>query len=65
MTDLGKIAKALADLWGCPCDFSPLDEKMQEYCCDNYMDESGEYCQMHDTECWRRWLEKVIGETEK
>lgn len=65
MTDLEKIAKALAGIWGCPCDFSPLDETMQKYCYENYTDESGECCTMDDTECWRRWVEKVIGENEQ
>lgn len=62
MIDLEKIAKALAGIWGCPCDFSPLDEEMQEYCCDKYDNGIDEFCTMDETECWRRWLEKVIGE---
>lgn len=54
MNDKDKIAKFLAYNFDCPCNFSPLDEQMQEYC--------GEYCQDDDQECWRRVLEKILNE---
>lgn len=49
-----KIAKFLAYTFDCPCNFSPLDEGMHEYC--------GEDCQDYNIECWRRVLEKVLKE---
>ena len=49
-----KIATMLAEQFGCPCNFSPLDDEMFEYC---------QYdCGMEDTICWGRVIEKTIKE---
>lgn len=50
-----KIAKFLAEYFDCPCNFTPLDEEMWDYCKDR--------CQDDDKECWRRVLEKVLKES--
>lgn len=52
------IAKHLADSFGCPCNFSPLDVEMYDYC---------DECNSDDTvECWKRvckmWQEDKKGE---
>lgn len=51
-TVLDVTAKILADMFDCPCNFTPLDEEMGAYC--------GENCQDDDKECWRRVLEKKL-----
>lgn len=39
------FAKYLADLFGCPCNYSSLDEEMANYC--------GDECNMNDdVDCW-------------
>lgn len=39
------LAKYLADLFGCPCNYSSLDEEMANYC--------GDECNMNDdVDCW-------------
>jgi urease accessory protein UreH len=52
-----KIYDLLSDTFGCPCNFSPLDEYMMENGgCD---DCSGA---ISDEECWRRYIQtKLIG----
>ncbi len=36
----------LANAFGCPCNFSPIDEEMYEFC--------GDTCQNDESECWKR-----------
>lgn len=50
-----KLAKFLADTFGCPCNYSPLGEEMQEYCYRNYED-----CVDDDTDCWLRVINKIM-----
>lgn len=38
--DVVKIAKKLAETFDCPCNFSPLDEEMQAYCMEHYIDDA-------------------------
>ena len=48
-----KIASMLAKYFDCPCNFSPLDEEMIEYC--QY------YCDMdNNVTCWERVIEKTL-----
>ena len=45
------LAKYLADLFGCPCNYSSLDEEMANYC--------GDECNMDDdVACWLKVFEK-------
>lgn len=47
-----KIASMLAKHFDCPCNFSPLDEEMFEYC---------QYeCGMDNVTCWNRVIEKTL-----
>lgn len=61
--DTIKIAKKLAELFDCPCNFSPLDEEMQAYCMGHHYDPArDECCPVFDgyenVVCWCRVLEK-------
>lgn len=49
-----KFFKYLADAIGCPCNFSPIDEEMREFC--------GDTCQSNELICWRRVFEKAATE---
>lgn len=49
-----KIATMLAKQFGCPCNFSPIDNEMFEYCQDD--------CGMDNVTCWGRVIEKTIKE---
>lgn len=51
-----KIAKYLSDAFDCPCNYSPLDEEMYEYCM------SDKQCQDSEIECWQRVIDKVLSE---
>ena len=44
------IQEWLAKNFECPCNFSPLDEDMEDYCCEIY----GECNSDNDQECWTR-----------
>lgn len=46
------IAKELAEIFDCPCNFTPLDEEMQKYCGDDCIDDS--------EVCWQRFIEKTV-----
>lgn len=46
-----KFFAYLAETFSCPCNFSPLDEEMWEFCEDT--------CQNDITECWRRVAKMV------
>lgn len=48
-----KIATMLAKYFDCPCNFSPIDDEMFEYCQD---------CGMDNVTCWGRVIEKTIKE---
>lgn len=50
--DREKTARFLAKQFDCPCNFSPLDEKMSEIC--------GDTCQDDCVECWKRVLDTVV-----
>ncbi|MBP5461925.1 MAG: hypothetical protein J6Y20_07360 [Lachnospiraceae bacterium] len=47
-----KVAYLLAAQFDSPCNYTPLDEEMVEYC--------GESCDMDDVACWERWLIKRL-----
>ena len=47
-----KIATMLAKYFDCPCNFSPIDDEMFEYCQDD--------CGMDNVTCWGRVIEKTI-----
>lgn len=49
--DKEQIAKYLAGIFGSPCDFSPIDEEMYEYC---------DRCEMNNVDCWEKVIEKNI-----
>ena len=50
MTD----AEIIADIFGSPCDYSPIDEEMMEM---NH-DECAEVCgKRTDAECWQRYFD--------
>ena len=46
------IANMLARLFSCPCNFTPLDEEMLDYCNDD--------CVMEDAVCWERVIDKEM-----
>lgn len=46
------IANMLARLFSCPCNFTPLDEEMFDYCNDD--------CVMEDAVCWERVIDKEM-----
>lgn len=61
--DVMKIAKKLAETYGSPCNFSPLDEEIQAYCMEHYYDADRDECcpifdWCEDVHCWCRVLEK-------
>ena len=45
------IAKELAEIFDCPCNFTPLDEEMQGYCGNDCIDDS--------EVCWQRFIERA------
>lgn len=47
-----KTAAMLAKYFDCPCNFSPIDDEMFEYCQDD--------CGMDNVTCWVRVIEKTI-----
>lgn len=47
-----KIATMLAKYFDCPCNFSPIDDEMFEYCQDD--------CVMDNVTCWERVIEKTL-----
>lgn len=47
--DKEQIAKLLEGMFGCPCDYSPLDEEMYEYC---------DECGMDNVVCWEKVIDK-------
>lgn len=47
-----KIATMLAKYFDCPCNFSPIDDEMFEYCQDD--------CVMDNVTCWGRVIEKTL-----
>lgn len=47
--DKEQIAKFLAGMFGCPCDYFPLDEEMYEYC---------DECGMDNVVCWEKVIDK-------
>ena len=46
------IANMLARLFSCPCNFTPLDEEMFDYCNDDWV--------MEDAVCWERVIDKEM-----
>lgn len=46
------IANMLARLFSCPCNFTPLDEEMFDYCNDD--------CVMEDAVCWEGVIDKEM-----
>ena len=46
------IANMLPRLFSCPCNFTPLDEEMFDYCNDD--------CVMEDAVCWERVIDKEM-----
>lgn len=48
---MDKVFTYLANAFGCPCNFSPLDEEMWEFC--------GDTCQNDEAECWKRVFKMV------
>lgn len=61
-TAMAKIIGHLADLFGCPCNYSFADndvgEYMGEYCENKYNDN----CTCNDIECWSRVLNRWVNE---
>ena len=47
-----KIATMLSKYFDCPCNFSPIDDEMFEYCQDD--------CVMDNVTCWERVIEKTL-----
>ena len=61
-TATAKIIGHLADLFGCPCNYSFADNDMGEYMgeyCENKYDDN---CTCNDIECWRRVLNRWVNE---
>ena len=50
------ICKELAEMFGCPCNFSPMDEIMWES--GRCEDDCGE---ISEAECWRRYFTVKLG----
>jgi hypothetical protein len=50
---LDKLCEWLAKYIGFPCNYSPIDEEMADYC--------GDQCEMDDIGCWKKvlsnWME--------
>ena len=51
------LCEYLAEWFDCPCNFSPTDEKMFDFC--------GEDCDYHNVECWRRVSKMALKEGRK
>lgn len=47
---LDKLCRMLAKYIGFPCNYSPIDEEMADYC--------GDQCEMDDIGCWENVLSK-------
>jgi hypothetical protein len=47
---LDKLCEWLAKYIGFPCNYSPIDEEMADYC--------GDQCEMDDIGCWKKVLSK-------
>ncbi len=47
---LDKLCRMLAKYIGFPCNYSPIDEEMADYC--------GDQCEMDDIGCWEKVLSK-------
>lgn len=47
---LDKLCSMLAKYIGFPCNYSPIDEEMADYC--------GDQCKMDDIGCWEKVLSK-------
>jgi hypothetical protein len=47
---LDKLCEWLAKYIGFPCNYSPIDEEMADYC--------GDQCEMDDIGCWEKVLSK-------
>lgn len=61
-TATAKIIGHLADLFGCPCNYSFADKDVGEYMgeyCENKYDDN---CTSNDIECWRRVLDRWVNE---
>lgn len=54
---LEPLCEWLANLFGCPCNFSPIDERMFKHC--------EEDCVNDDIECWKRVLKQWMEESGK
>lgn len=51
---LDKLCSMLAKYIGFPCNYSPIDEEMADYC--------GDQCEMDDIGCWGKVLSKWMEE---
>lgn len=61
-TATAKIIGHLADLFGCPCNYSFADNDVGEYMgeyCENKYDDN---CTCNDIECWSRVLNRWVSE---
>lgn len=61
-TAMAKIIGHLADLFGCPCNYSFADNDVGEYMgeyCENKYDDN---CTCNDIECWSRVLNRWVNE---
>ena len=61
-TAMAKIIGHLADLFGCPCNYSSADNDVGEYMgeyCENKYDDN---CTCNDIECWGRVLNRWVNE---
>lgn len=61
-TATAKIIGHLADLFGCPCNYSFADNDVGEYMgeyCENKYDDN---CTCNDIECWSRVLNRWVNE---
>lgn len=61
-TAMVKIIGHLADLFGCPCNYSFADNDVGEYMgeyCENKYDDN---CTCNDIECWHRVLDRWMNE---
>lgn len=47
------VANMLKELFDSPCNFSPLDEEMYDYC---------DECMMDDVACWKKVIDKKCKE---
>lgn len=53
------IAEIVADLFGCPCDYTPIDEEM---CMSGLCDEICGTSQQTDSKCWKRYFKLKLEE---